>query len=163
MGTLKTVYRKILPDMALYFGVITLPNLLLKHSVRSALKDGVRRIFTKNVEKPFHRVPVVEHHADRILETLNEKGIIPKIICIDGMPGSGKSTLGRTLAERCNLEWKTLYWKEIKKGFSFKEETIYENMRLVRTQDVENFDVISTASNNGCAGSVLSKIRVKFI
>lgn len=143
MGAAKKFYKKILPDLALNFLLVTITNLVQKLTVLSAIRGQVRKILTGNREKlPYAVVPTAEHHADMVMETLNGNGTFPKSICIDGLPGSGKSTLGRALAERCNLRWRTLRWKELKEAYPFKEGRIYENIRLIRTQNVECFDVV---------------------
>ena len=110
--------------------------------MRSAVGDEVRKILTGSREQPYEKVPAVENFAESIMKTITEQGISPKLIGIDGPPGSGKSSLGRALAERCKLEWKTLYWKDISGAYPFNEGNIYENMRLVRTQNVEHFDIV---------------------
>ena len=143
MGATKKFYKKTLPDLALNFFIVTIANLLRKPTVQSAIRGQARKILTGNREKqPYETVPMIEHYADRIMETLNGKGTYPKSICIDGLPGSGKSTLGRALAKRCNLKWRTLRWKELEEAYPFKNGRIYENIRLIRTQDMEGFDVI---------------------
>ena len=76
------------------------------------------------------------------MELLDNKGIAPRSISIDGLPGSGKSSLGRSLAKKTGLEWRTLYWKELREPFPFEEGLIYENIRLMRTQSIESFDMI---------------------
>jgi hypothetical protein len=142
VSALKTFYKKILPDMALFFVMCTAANILRRQTVRSAAGSEVRKILTGSREPSHEKVPAVEYFADTIMKTLNERGIVPKLIGIDGLPGSGKSSLGRALAQRSKLEWQTLYWKEIRGAYPFKAGKIYENMRLVRTQDVENFDIV---------------------
>ena len=142
MSALKTFYRKILPDMAIFFVMCTATNILRKQTVRSTAGSEIRKIFTGSREPPYEKVSAVECFADTIKRTVDEKGILPKLIGIDGPPGSGKSSLGRALAERFKLEWKTLYWKEIRGPYPFNEGEIYENMRLIRTQDVEHFDIV---------------------
>ena len=142
MSSLKKFYRKMLPDMALFFAMCTATNILSKKTVRSTLGSEVRRIFTGSRELPHEKVPAIEDLADTIKRTTNEKSILPKLIGIDGPPGSGKSSLGRALAERYSLQWQTLYWKEISGRYPFNQGKIYENMRLVRTQDVEQFDIV---------------------
>lgn len=142
MSALKTFYKKILPDMALFFVACSATNILRRQTVRSTAGVNVRKFLTGSRETPAEKIPAVEYFADTIMKTINEKGISPKLIAIDGPPGSGKSSLGKALAERCKLEWSTLYWKEISAAYPFNEGKIYENMRLVRTQNVEHFDII---------------------
>ena len=146
MGSFDKHYRKMLPELALSMGIITISSLLFKQSIRSALRDGARRLLRgdfRGGDVGQTQVPVeVEHDADQIMQALNNRGAIPEMICIDGLPGSGKSTLGRALAERCRLEWRTLYWNEIRDAYPFSEGNIYENMRLIRTQDMDAFDAV---------------------
>ncbi len=142
MGALETFYKKILPDMALNFVILTAKDLLERQTVRSAVRGEARKILTGGREKPYETVPTVEYYADKIMEALNDKDIYPRSICIDGPPGSGKSTLGRALAERCGLKWKTLYWQELRGAYPFKQGRIYENIRLIRTKDMEDFDIV---------------------
>jgi len=143
MGSLSTFHKKILPDMALNFLVNIVKNLLNRDTVRSALGGQIRKIFTGSREKPYQPVPEVEGYADEIMEIfLKDRKKFPNSICIDGPPGSGKSTLGRALAERCGLKWRTIYWREIKGSYPFKPGRIYENIRLIRTQGMEQFDCI---------------------
>jgi adenylate kinase family enzyme len=142
MGGLKKLYKDVLPDAALRFVVFTTKNLLQRDTVRSAVRGEVRRILTGSREKAYQIVPTAEHNAERIVEVFNDRGISPRSICIDGPPGSGKSTLGRSLAKRTGLKWRTLYWQELKEAYPFIDNRIYENIRLIRTQDVEHFDVI---------------------
>jgi len=143
MGAVKKMYKNLLPNLALNFLMVTTANLLRKSTVRSAIRGQVRKTLTGKREKlPHERVPSAEHYADMIMETLNGNTIFPTNICIDGLPGSGKSTIGRALAERCNLKWRTLSWKELKEAYPFKKDRIYENIRLIRTQNIEEFDVV---------------------
>ena len=143
MGSFNKFHKKILPDMALGFLVNTVKNLLDRDTVRSALGGQIRKVLTGSREKPYQSVSEVEGYADRIMEILlKDSEKFPNSICIDGPPGSGKSTLGRALPERCGLKWRTIYWREIKGPYPFKPGRIYENIRLIRTQDMEQFDCI---------------------
>lgn len=128
--------------MGVTFLFNTTKNLLTKPTVLSTLRAQVRWVFTGSREKPYRSVSSVECYSDRIMELLDCKGIAPRSIGIDGLPGSGKSSLGRSLAKRTGLEWRTLYWKELKGPFPFEKGRIYENIRLIRTQDIEPFDMI---------------------
>lgn len=128
--------------MALYFFMHTAKNLLERDTVKSAVRGQVRKLLTGSSEKPYQPIPEVERHADRIVNILHRKGVYPDTVCIDGPPGSGKSSLGRVLAEILGLKWRTIYWQELKGAFPFKAGRIYENIRLIRTQDMEHFDVV---------------------
>jgi hypothetical protein len=142
MGGLEKFYKKSLPLIAVTFVGTTVKNLLARETVRSAIMGEVRKIVTGSREKRFEMVPAVKVYADNIMEILNDRGISPRCICIDGLPGSGKSTLGRSLAKKTGLKWRTLYWNELKDAYPFKDGRVYENIRLIRTQDIEDFDII---------------------
>ena len=177
MDLLKMFYKKILPDMTLNFVILTAKNLLERQTVRSAVRGEVRKILTGNREKPYEMVPTVEYYAGKIMEALNDKGIYPRSICIDGLPGSGKSSLGRALAQRCGFKWRTLYWQELSGAYPFKKGRIYENIRLIRTQDMEDFDIVIyidcpmeeakdrviTRDRNGALADVVDFSRLKKI
>lgn len=142
MGHLKNFTKKNLPGMAIAFIAATVKNLMEKNTVRSAIRGRIRRLLTGNSERPYQDVPMVEEYAGQIMRMLDEKNISPETIGIDGPPGSGKSTLGRSLAERTGLKWKCLYLKDMRESYFFMHGRIYENIRLFRTQDIDNFDII---------------------
>ena len=86
---------------------------------------------------------MVEEWADQNHENLFEKtGVISQTASVStGLPEAVKAPLEETLAERCGLKWRTIYWREIKEApYPFKPGRIYENIRLIRTQDMEQFD-----------------------
>ena len=100
MSALKKFYKKVLPDMALFFAMCTATNILSRKTVRSTLGSEVRKIFTGSRELPYERVPAVEHFADTIKKITNEKSILPKLIGIDGPPGSGSRRCLRSLTAK---------------------------------------------------------------
>ena len=142
MGNLQNFTKKTLPTMAVAFVAATVKDLMGKDTVKSAIRGRVRKFFTGTSERPYRPVPVVEEYSDKIMRVLGEKNIHPQTIAIDGPPGSGKSTLGRSLANRTGLKWHSLNLKDMHEPYFFLPGRIYENIRLIRTQDIEKFDII---------------------
>ena len=142
MGDLEDLTKETLPKMAVAFFTVAATKLLSKDSIKSAVRGRVRKLTTGSSEKPYHDVEAVEGYVDKIMDIFGSKGISPENIGIDGPPGSGKSTLGRSLAKRTGLKWRTLYVKDMKEPYYFMPGRIYENIRLFRTQNIDNFDVI---------------------
>ena len=128
--------------MAIAFVAATAKNLIAKETVKSAIRGRVRKFLTGKSERPYQPVPVVEEYTDKILRVVSEKNIHPQTIAIDGPPGSGKSTLGRSLANRTGLKWHSLYLRDMHEPYLFLPGRIYENIRLIRTQSIEKFDLI---------------------
>ncbi|HIJ40483.1 MAG TPA: hypothetical protein HPP90_05310 [Deltaproteobacteria bacterium] len=132
----------IVGGMAASFLTSATANLLAKDTVKSAVKGGVRKLLTGSLERPYQDIAAVDRCADLIVGILYEKQIFPNLIGIDGPPGAGKSTLGRSLAKRTGLYWRCLHLKDMREPYYFLPGRIYENIRLFRTQDIENFEVI---------------------
>lgn len=64
-------------------------------------------------------------------------------MAVDGTPGSGKSALARALAKKLNFKVQILDYIDLNKPQDFTQnKTIYEHHRLLRTQDIDNFDAI---------------------
>ena len=81
--------------------------------------------------------------ADAIVSLLRARGLSPNRIGVDGVPGSGKSTLAAALASRLAMNTDCLDHKNMDQAISFdKDRAIYEHHRLLRTQDIDGFDVI---------------------
>lgn len=124
------------------FGAATARRLLSRATVRSTLRGQARKLLTGSREKPYQLVPLVERAAECIVELLDGRIPNPPCIGIDGIAGSGKSTLGRSLARKLGLEWRTLFGREMDQSVKLEKGTIYENIRLFRTQDIDHFDAI---------------------
>ncbi len=81
--------------------------------------------------------------ADIIASILQEHEMTPKRVGVDGVPGSMRSALSRALADRLDMEWRSLDRENMDVPREFTEQrTIYEHHRLFRTQNVDVFDVI---------------------
>jgi len=137
----KSIIRS-MPKAMTQFSTTLGIGLLSKETVQSFFRGQIRRVFTGSREKPYKIVPEIERISDRIIEIFDDLGIFPTKICIDGMPGAGKSTLGRSLARKTSYKWQTLFWKDIMGPYRFIPGVIYENLRLIRTQDIEFFDIV---------------------
>jgi hypothetical protein len=88
-------------------------------------------------------IKAVEEQAEGIAQVLRERGITPNRLGIDGLPGSGKSSLSSALAEKLDMRWRSLDYQNLGlRGILGRKRTIYEHYRLFRTQDVDAFDVI---------------------
>ncbi|MBF0452233.1 MAG: hypothetical protein HQK75_16140 [Candidatus Magnetomorum sp.] len=135
-------FKKALPKSLAAFTGTTTQSLLEKETVQSFFRGQFRRLTTGTREKPYEIIPAVEQQVDQLIEIFDRMAIFPQKICIDGMPGAGKSTFGRSLAMRTGLKWQTLFWSEVRHPYPFKHGIIYENLRLLRTQPIEFFDVI---------------------
>lgn len=142
MGYLEDLTKETLPKMAVAFFTVAAAKLLAKDSIKSAVRGRARKLITGSSEKPHQDVEAVEGYVDKIMVILDNQGISPESIGIDGPPGSGKSTLGRSLAKRTGLKWRSLYLKDMRAPYYFMPGRIYENIRLFRTQNIDNFDVI---------------------
>lgn len=82
-------------------------------------------------------------NAEKIVRLLEFNNISPKRIGVDGVPGSGKTSLSRALATLTGMKWRTLDHENLDIPCDLSEmSTIYEHHRLFRTQDIDNFDVI---------------------
>lgn len=85
----------------------------------------------------------VNRKANAIKKLLRDKRIKPKRIALDGVPGSGKTSLAKVLAYKLGYSRKTLDYIDMDKSLDFRAEmAIYEHHRLLRTQNIENFDMI---------------------
>ncbi|MBF0430005.1 MAG: hypothetical protein HQK83_01900 [Fibrobacteria bacterium] len=134
--------KNFMPEATLTFAGVTAAALLKKRTVQSLIRSQFRKLTTGSTEKQYRTVPETEEHARQIINILKSHNITPKLIAIDGLPGSGKSTLGRSLAKNTGLKWRTLYWKELRERFIFRPGYVYENIRLIRTQNLRFFDAI---------------------
>ncbi|MDC0358050.1 hypothetical protein OAO01_04470 [Oligoflexia bacterium] len=122
--------------------VETVQALLNRPSVRASLEAVVLKTLG-DVDHGLQPPAAVREQADLIADILKQKGIIPERIGVDGLPGSGKSTLSRALATRLGLKWRSLDHENMNAQQDFAQQhTIYEHQRLFRTQNIDAFDVI---------------------
>ena len=129
-------------DAVLVGGKTTVDALAKKPGIQASL-DSMKMRFTTGKREKHEIIDEVNKNADEIIALLNSKGVRIERLAVDGVPGSGKSTLARALAVKLNFELQTLDYIDLNKPQDFsKERTIYEHHRLLRTQDVDEFDAI---------------------
>lgn len=81
--------------------------------------------------------------AEEIADWFRVNGPLPNRLAIDGIPGSGKSSLARALAERLDMRWRNLDYENLDLPLPLDaDRTIYDHHRLLRTQDIEGFDAL---------------------
>ncbi len=142
-------------DAALVGGKTTVDALAKKPGIQASLDSMKMRLTTGKAEK-HEIIDEVNKNADKIIALLNSKAVHIKRLAVDGVPGSGKSTLARALAVKLNFELQTLDYIDLNKPQDFsKEQTIYEHHRLLRTQDIDNFDAIIYIDEPGTLSCVL--------
>ena len=113
-------------------------------------KPGIGAYLNYQIEKMFYgwseddNCPEeVNMTADEILSLFSSRVLLPNRIAVDGVPGSGKSTLAAALARKLNLAVECLDHRNMDRAVGFaKDRTIYEHHRLLRTQDLDCFDVL---------------------
>jgi dephospho-CoA kinase len=131
-----------LADAALAAGKTAADALAKRPGVQASV-DSLRMRLTAGKAEVHEIIDKVNKSADEIITLLNSKAVHIRKLAVDGVPGSGKSTLARALSEKLNFALKTLDYIDLNKPQDFtQEKTIYEHHRLLRTQDVENFDAI---------------------
>lgn len=129
-------------DAALVGGKTTLDALAQKPGIQASL-DAVKMSLATGQPETHEVIDTVNKNAIKIVALLDAKGACIKRLAVDGVPGSGKSTLARALAEKLKFELQTLDYIDLNKPQDFdKEKTIFEHHRLLRTQDLENFDAL---------------------
>ena len=122
--------------LALAKGVLTKPGM------RAYLEYQIKRIFHGWSENSSYPEEVILT-ADAIVSLLRSKELSPNRIAVDGVPGSGKSTLSAALASKLAMSVECLDHKNMDNAISLdKGRAIYEHHRLLRTQDIDGFDVI---------------------
>jgi hypothetical protein len=113
-------------------------------------KPGIGVYLEYQIEKMFHgwseggNYPEeVSLRADAIASLFRSRGLSPNRIAVDGIPGSGKSTLAAALASKLDMAVECLDHKNMDRAISFaKDRTIYEHHRLLRTQNLDDFDAL---------------------
>jgi hypothetical protein len=110
--------------------------------VRTSLEAAALGLLGGSGEQ-FQSVEAARENAAGIVSNLRKARIVPNRLGVDGLPGSGKSTLARALADKLCVKWVSLDHENMDVPRDFApERAVHEHQRLLRTQDVDAFDVI---------------------
>ena len=117
-------------------------NILQKQGVSTNLKFLIESLVSHNTGLKSLPDEAIQQ-AKAIEKIFEEHRLLPCRIAIDGVPGSGKSTLARALSARLGMETICLDHQNMDEQHFFAQApAIYEHHRLLRTQDIDRFDVI---------------------
>ena len=127
---------------ALAGGMATGRAMLDHPTVRTSLEATVARLLGATAE-PAPLAGELRQWAKSIAMILERHQIVPLRIGVDGLPGSGKSSLARALADALGMTWRCLDHENMNAPRDFSQQrAIYEQHRLFRTQDVDSFDAV---------------------
>ncbi|MBF0289327.1 MAG: (d)CMP kinase [SAR324 cluster bacterium] len=138
----KAKKKEDLASSAMSMGMAFLRNVLNKEGVQTNLQflsDSLLQEINDTPDFPEQ----ARQEAQQISEILNVNHTVLNRIAVDGVPGSGKSTLARALANQLGMQAVCLDHQHMDQPLPLtKELVVYEHHRLLRTQDLDCFDVI---------------------
>jgi len=128
--------------VAIATGKATMEGLYAKPGIKVSLENVKDRLLTGKWEE-YESWDEVNKHADKMIRFLKSRKVKINKLAVDGLPGSGKTTISRALAKKLKFKWKSLDHMNLNKPIDFSQgHTVYEHHRLLRTQDPDNFDAI---------------------
>ena len=136
------VDKEDLAGLAVSAGIYFVKNVIQKKGVSTNLKFFLESLLHNNCENKLFPEQAIRQ-AKTIEEIVEAQHLIPGRIAVDGVPGSGKSTLAKALAGRLLMETICLDHQNMDERLPLEQvPAIYEHHRLLRTQDIDRFDVI---------------------
>jgi len=131
-----------LAGLGVTFSLALARHLLRRPGFQASADFFTDTFFHTKEEAPATPTRVVENAA-AIAALFREKGLNPTRLAVDGVPGSGKSVLATVLAEMLGMEAVCLDHQNMDETYEFgKENAIYEHHRLLRTQNLDDFDAL---------------------
>jgi hypothetical protein len=147
-GVVQTILKRVtkgkggVAGIVITAGLTLVQSVLRKPGIQASLKVLIHKILPGGEDYNHYHRAVVKV-AEEIVSLFKSRQFNPNRIAIDGVPGSGKSTLAAELADRLGMSVECLDHRNMDEPLLFdKDRTIYEHHRLLRTQDIDNFNVI---------------------
>lgn len=140
VGALKKLDKDKATEMALVAAIRTALSMGANLYLKSGINANIR-YYLDFSEKDID-VATSQQAAESIAQHLSD--FRPERIGVDGLPGSGKTTLSLALAKQMGMKWVCLdhhLYTSAAIDLS-RSGVIYEHHRLFRTQDLDQFDVL---------------------
>ena len=125
-----------------YFRADPSQNFLRRPGLRANAEFLVRNPFQPGEEISLTPL-TVKKNVEAIVRLFQESGLKPARLAVDGIPGSGKTTLARALANELGMDAICLDHQNMDEPRNFVQKNkIFEHHRLFRTQDLDLFDAL---------------------
>ncbi|MBF0202550.1 MAG: hypothetical protein HQK66_14830 [Desulfamplus sp.] len=117
-------------------------RVLMKRGVRTNIKFLIESKLFNEIESKEIPAKTMQDAAE-VLAIFKRAGIVPEKIAIDGVPGSGKTSLSYALGKVLDVKPVCLDHFNMDKKINFvSKPAIFEHHRLLRTQEIDCFDAI---------------------
>ena len=150
-----------LAGVAATVGMVVLRAFLRKPGIQAYLDHLVDRVIPFRDAAPLAPV-VVDRNAAAVAKLFRERGLTPLRLAVDGLPGSGKSSLAAALGRELGMEVVCLDHHDMDQEQDFSRPmAIYEHHRLFRTQNLDHFDALAYIDEpvQACRERVLRRKR----
>ncbi|MBF0396373.1 MAG: AAA family ATPase [Desulfobacterales bacterium] len=141
-SVLKIITKENVGKTAIATGGLLVKKILKRPAIQAYLEYQIKKLLYGWSEDNYCPEDILIS-VEKIVNVFKSSEVHPNKIAIDGVPGSGKSSLAKALAKKLDMDVQCLdHWNMDEKILFDKDRTIYEHHRLLRTQEIDNFDVI---------------------